>query len=83
MRGEKKPRTNFPLMRAIAARLKLRLCPDSAFIFSGDCPLCGGSGTLVLHMKRNEIRCGACGLEGGFGPAPEAPRRRMGEAECS
>jgi Zn ribbon nucleic-acid-binding protein len=72
MRGEKKPRRlTAATMTFFAQRLLLERVPDSAFIFVGDCPLCGGKRTLHIWQRDRHIACSACGLDGGFGAAPE------------
>lgn len=70
--GTMKPRALDPeRARLFAERLGLFLCNESSFIWRGDCPFCGGHGTLTLWPRRAQATCGACGLDAWFGPAPE------------
>ncbi len=72
MRGEMKPiRLDDERMSILIHRLRLRLCADSNYVWKGKCPFCGGIDTLIIFQKYRTVRCGNCGLEGGFGAAPE------------
>lgn len=59
------------ILEKIINRLHLSRIERSIAMFIGNCPICGGYRTFILWADRGEFRCGKCGIDGRFGPAPE------------